>query len=184
MTQSSAFTVNLDLALSGKGAPPRPAYDAALARSAAALDWLRQQHASQGAGAAGHPGAHRRSEGGRQAGRGAEGLCHHRGAGHRRFQPGRPGADRAAQGAKALCRIPRQSRSLHLGEVAQALRSEEDPFHRHLEIRRHRRDPDAGADRGGRAGKGGREIAQEAFHHHHRTASERAGAISPTASAR
>src|SRR4051812_39311887 len=48
MPQSSAFTVNLDLALSGKGAPPRQAYDAALARSAAALDWLREQHASRG----------------------------------------------------------------------------------------------------------------------------------------
>ena len=41
------FTVNLDLALSGKGAPPRAAYDQALAKSAAALDWLRQQHASK-----------------------------------------------------------------------------------------------------------------------------------------
>ncbi|HEY8255986.1 MAG TPA: hypothetical protein VIG39_15165, partial [Rhizomicrobium sp.] len=45
---TTPFTVNLDLALSGKGAPPRQAYDAALARSAAALDWLRQQHASRG----------------------------------------------------------------------------------------------------------------------------------------
>ncbi|HJS46346.1 MAG TPA: hypothetical protein VJ753_08105, partial [Rhizomicrobium sp.] len=42
------FSVNLDLALSGKGAPPRAAYDQALAKSAAALDWLRQQHASKG----------------------------------------------------------------------------------------------------------------------------------------
>src|SRR5882672_7823773 len=42
------FSINLDLALSGKGAPPRAAYDQALAKSAAALDWLRQQHASQG----------------------------------------------------------------------------------------------------------------------------------------
>jgi len=48
MPQTSPFTVNLDLALSGKGAPPRQAYDAALARSAAALDWLRAQHASRG----------------------------------------------------------------------------------------------------------------------------------------
>jgi glucose-6-phosphate isomerase len=48
MPQTSPFTVNLDLALSGKGAPPRQAYDAALARSAAALDWLRQQHRSKG----------------------------------------------------------------------------------------------------------------------------------------
>jgi glucose-6-phosphate isomerase len=45
---SHPFTVNLDLALSGKGAPPRSAYDQALAKSAAALDWLRQQHASKG----------------------------------------------------------------------------------------------------------------------------------------
>ena len=42
------FTVNLDLALSGKGAPPRAGYDQALPKSAAALDWLRQQHASKG----------------------------------------------------------------------------------------------------------------------------------------
>src|SRR5579883_1186025 len=45
---ATAFTVDLDLALSGKGAPPRAAYDAALSRSAAALDWLRQQQASRG----------------------------------------------------------------------------------------------------------------------------------------
>jgi glucose-6-phosphate isomerase len=42
------FTVNLDLALSGKGAPPRAAYDQALAKSAAALEWLRQQQAGKG----------------------------------------------------------------------------------------------------------------------------------------
>src|SRR3569833_237177 len=48
MPQPSAITVNLELALSGKGAPQRQAYDAALARSAVALDWLRQQHASRG----------------------------------------------------------------------------------------------------------------------------------------
>ena len=42
------FSVNLDLALSGKGAPPRAGYDQALAKSAVALDWLRQQHASKG----------------------------------------------------------------------------------------------------------------------------------------
>src|SRR5258705_3306868 len=47
MPQSAAFNVNLELALSGKGAPPRAAYDQALAKSAAALDWLRQQHASR-----------------------------------------------------------------------------------------------------------------------------------------
>jgi len=36
------FTVSLDLALSGKGAPS--AYDKSLAASASALDWLREQH--------------------------------------------------------------------------------------------------------------------------------------------
>ena len=48
MPQSAAFTVNLELALSGKGAVPRDGYNQALAKSAAALDWLRQQHASKG----------------------------------------------------------------------------------------------------------------------------------------
>jgi glucose-6-phosphate isomerase len=47
MPQSAPFTVDLELALSGKGAPPRAAYDQALAKSAAALDWLRQQHDSK-----------------------------------------------------------------------------------------------------------------------------------------
>src|SRR5450432_1722000 len=46
MTQP--FTIDLQLALSGKGAPPRSAYDQALAKSAGALDWLRQQYASLG----------------------------------------------------------------------------------------------------------------------------------------
>ena len=41
------FAVNLELALSGKGAPPAGAYDQALAKSAAGLDWLRQQHAGK-----------------------------------------------------------------------------------------------------------------------------------------
>ena len=41
------FSVDLDLALSGKGAPPRPAYDQALAKSAGVLDWLRQQYAGK-----------------------------------------------------------------------------------------------------------------------------------------
>jgi glucose-6-phosphate isomerase len=41
------FTVNLELALSGKGAPPSGAYDQALAKSAAGLDWLRAQHANK-----------------------------------------------------------------------------------------------------------------------------------------
>ena len=39
------FAVNLELALSGKGAPPAGAYDQALAKSAAGLDWLRQDEA-------------------------------------------------------------------------------------------------------------------------------------------
>jgi glucose-6-phosphate isomerase len=41
------FTVNLELALSGKGAPPPGAYDQALAKSAAGLDWLRAQQANK-----------------------------------------------------------------------------------------------------------------------------------------
>src|ERR1700748_1980802 len=41
------FTVDLELALSGKGAPPTGAYDQALAKSAAGLDWLREQHAGK-----------------------------------------------------------------------------------------------------------------------------------------
>src|ERR1700754_3492929 len=48
MAPSPAFSVNLELALSGKGAVPRSGYDQALAKSAAALDWLRQQHKSKG----------------------------------------------------------------------------------------------------------------------------------------
>ena len=47
MPQSAPFTVNLELALSGKGAPPPGAYDQALAKSAAALDWLREQQAKE-----------------------------------------------------------------------------------------------------------------------------------------
>jgi glucose-6-phosphate isomerase len=47
MSQTAPFSVNLDLALSGKGAPPRSAYDQALAKSAVALDWLRGQHSSK-----------------------------------------------------------------------------------------------------------------------------------------
>src|ERR1700730_9495270 len=47
MPQSAPFTVNLELALSGKGAPPHAAYDQALDKSAAALDWLRQQKANK-----------------------------------------------------------------------------------------------------------------------------------------
>ena len=45
--QSSPFSVSLDLALDGKGAPPRAAYDKALAATAPVLDWLRQSHADK-----------------------------------------------------------------------------------------------------------------------------------------
>jgi len=48
MPQSTPFTIDLELALSGKGAAPRDGYDQALTKSAAALDWLRQQHSSKG----------------------------------------------------------------------------------------------------------------------------------------
>ena len=48
MTDSAPFTVSLDLALGGKGAVPRTGYDKALAATAGALDWLRQQHRSKG----------------------------------------------------------------------------------------------------------------------------------------
>ncbi|HEX4636888.1 MAG TPA: hypothetical protein VH189_11945 [Rhizomicrobium sp.] len=47
MAPSAPFTVNLELALSGKGAAPQSAYDQALSKSTAALDWLRQQHDSK-----------------------------------------------------------------------------------------------------------------------------------------
>jgi len=46
MPQTAPFTVNIDLALSGKGAVARAAYGQALAQSAQALDWLRQQNSS------------------------------------------------------------------------------------------------------------------------------------------
>ncbi|HEX4177364.1 MAG TPA: hypothetical protein VHY57_02960 [Rhizomicrobium sp.] len=48
MPSTAPFSVTIDLALSGKGSVPRDAYDQALAKSAAALDWLREQHASKG----------------------------------------------------------------------------------------------------------------------------------------
>src|SRR6201998_2854050 len=48
MSSSQVFSVDLDLALSGKGAVPRDAYDQALVKSATALDWLCQQHAGKG----------------------------------------------------------------------------------------------------------------------------------------
>jgi glucose-6-phosphate isomerase len=47
MPPTTPFFVNLELALSGEGAAPRSAYDQALAKSAAALDWLRQQQAGK-----------------------------------------------------------------------------------------------------------------------------------------
>ncbi|HUE65788.1 MAG TPA: hypothetical protein VMO78_15545 [Rhizomicrobium sp.] len=47
MPSSQPFSVNLDLALSGKGAVPREAYELALANSSSALNWLREQHAGK-----------------------------------------------------------------------------------------------------------------------------------------
>jgi glucose-6-phosphate isomerase len=44
MSESTPFTVSLDLALTGKGAPPAGSYDKALAAAGPALDWLRRQH--------------------------------------------------------------------------------------------------------------------------------------------
>ena len=40
----SPLSFSLDLALSGKGAPPQAAYKKALADADAPLAWLRQQH--------------------------------------------------------------------------------------------------------------------------------------------
>ena len=57
MPQSTPFTVDLELALSGKGAPPQSAYDQAQAKSAAALDWLRDQHGSKSLELLGIPSA-------------------------------------------------------------------------------------------------------------------------------
>ena len=37
------FSVSLDLALTGKGAPPKDGYDKALAAADKALDWLKSQ---------------------------------------------------------------------------------------------------------------------------------------------
>jgi glucose-6-phosphate isomerase len=47
MPESAPFQVSLDLALSGKGAPPAAAYGKALADAGPALDWLRQQHSGK-----------------------------------------------------------------------------------------------------------------------------------------
>ncbi len=43
----SLLSVSFDLALTGKGAPPKAVYDASLARADEALDWLRAQHKSK-----------------------------------------------------------------------------------------------------------------------------------------
>ncbi len=48
MPSSQPFSVNLELALSGRGAVPREAYDQALAKSGSVLDWLRKQRAGKG----------------------------------------------------------------------------------------------------------------------------------------
>src|ERR1700743_2130803 len=47
MPESSPFTVDLELALSGKGAPPAGSYDKTLTATAPALDWLRKQYAGK-----------------------------------------------------------------------------------------------------------------------------------------
>jgi glucose-6-phosphate isomerase len=46
-SRKSPFSLSLDLALSGKGAPARAAYDGSLQRADAALIWLRQQAADK-----------------------------------------------------------------------------------------------------------------------------------------
>ena len=43
----SPLTVSLDLALTGKGAPPKAVYDASLAKAVGALNWLRAQDQSK-----------------------------------------------------------------------------------------------------------------------------------------
>src|ERR1700761_345874 len=48
MPSTAPFSVNLDLALSGKGSVPREAYDQALAKSAETLSWLKDQHRTKG----------------------------------------------------------------------------------------------------------------------------------------
>jgi glucose-6-phosphate isomerase len=47
MPESTPFQVSIDLALTGKGAPPAGSYDRALAAAGPALDWLRQQHSGK-----------------------------------------------------------------------------------------------------------------------------------------
>lgn len=46
-SRSSPLSVSLNLALTGKGAPPKPAYEASLGAAVGALGWLRQQAADQ-----------------------------------------------------------------------------------------------------------------------------------------
>jgi glucose-6-phosphate isomerase len=52
----SPFTVSLDLALSGGGAPPRASYDRALSAAGEALAWLRDQREAGGLELLGIPG--------------------------------------------------------------------------------------------------------------------------------
>jgi glucose-6-phosphate isomerase len=47
MPESAPFQVSLDLALTGKGAPPAGSYDRALDAAGPALDWLRDQHSGK-----------------------------------------------------------------------------------------------------------------------------------------
>ncbi len=47
MPETTPFQVSLDLALTGKGAPPSGSYDRALAAAGPALDWLREQHSGK-----------------------------------------------------------------------------------------------------------------------------------------
>jgi glucose-6-phosphate isomerase len=56
MPDSSPLSVSLDLALTGKGAPPMAAYEASLAKAEPALAWLRQQAATHALELLGVPG--------------------------------------------------------------------------------------------------------------------------------
>jgi glucose-6-phosphate isomerase len=57
MTDTTAFQVSIDLALTGKGAPPAGSYDRALAAAGPVLDWLREQHSSKALELLGIPAA-------------------------------------------------------------------------------------------------------------------------------
>lgn len=48
MSSSAPFVINLDLALSGNGAPPQDIYEQALAKTGPVLEWLRAQYTSKG----------------------------------------------------------------------------------------------------------------------------------------